>query len=431
MMDRQEIQKLLGGYATGTLTPQEQEALFAAALDDQELFDALAREQALRDVLSDPSARAQLLASIDDRRAPWYHRWWRPAMIAGLAAACLIGFGVYVNRPAPPRMAQPPVPLVAEVRPPELPPIPKDAVPQSAAPAPEPKAKSENAPSRRQAVAPAAAPVPPPAPAAPVPGAAVEPAKDLERALLDKKSADQAQVSAQSGAVALNEAELKQAAGRGGEGARDAVSSTKPISLQNAQALFYASPGSANQAAAPAAQSFAPQQEQQQQQPEKAKKEIQQQKVAQSLNALSGMMAGKVASAPLGVKWTVLRQRDNGSFEEASADQLQAGDSVKLHLLPNANGYVTVWSDATVLVPATQVRQYMPFDTPVIAPGRAARMLVTVQLTRSAPSPQNLIQNAAEQQSATDSREHATYVLNTTGASAAAPVNVPIVLTFK
>ena len=39
-MNREDIQKLLGGYATGTLTPEEQQALFSAALEDQELFDA-------------------------------------------------------------------------------------------------------------------------------------------------------------------------------------------------------------------------------------------------------------------------------------------------------------------------------------------------------------------------------------------------------
>ena len=52
-MNRDDIQKLLGGYATRTLTPDEQQALFEAALDDQQLFDALAREQALRDLLRD------------------------------------------------------------------------------------------------------------------------------------------------------------------------------------------------------------------------------------------------------------------------------------------------------------------------------------------------------------------------------------------
>ncbi len=64
-MSPQEIKKLLGGYATGTLTVEEQQALFAAALEDQELFDAMAREQSLRDLLRDPAARAELLSALD------------------------------------------------------------------------------------------------------------------------------------------------------------------------------------------------------------------------------------------------------------------------------------------------------------------------------------------------------------------------------
>ena len=64
-MSPEDIKKLLGGYATGTLTAEEQQALFAAALEDQELFDALAREQSLRDLLRDPAARAELLSALD------------------------------------------------------------------------------------------------------------------------------------------------------------------------------------------------------------------------------------------------------------------------------------------------------------------------------------------------------------------------------
>jgi hypothetical protein len=33
-----EIKQLLGGYATGTLTPEERKTLFDAALQDQDLF---------------------------------------------------------------------------------------------------------------------------------------------------------------------------------------------------------------------------------------------------------------------------------------------------------------------------------------------------------------------------------------------------------
>ena len=60
-----EIRHLLGGYATGTLTDDERARLFAAALDDQALFDALAEEQPLKDLLDDPESRGYLLAELD------------------------------------------------------------------------------------------------------------------------------------------------------------------------------------------------------------------------------------------------------------------------------------------------------------------------------------------------------------------------------
>ncbi len=62
-----EIRHLLGGYATGTLTDDERARLFAAALDDQALFDALAEEQPLKDLLDDPESRGYLLAELDQQ----------------------------------------------------------------------------------------------------------------------------------------------------------------------------------------------------------------------------------------------------------------------------------------------------------------------------------------------------------------------------
>jgi hypothetical protein len=53
-MTPQEIEKLLGGYATNTLSSEERTALFDAALGNQTLFDALADEQALKELLDDP-----------------------------------------------------------------------------------------------------------------------------------------------------------------------------------------------------------------------------------------------------------------------------------------------------------------------------------------------------------------------------------------
>jgi hypothetical protein len=121
-MSRDEIQKLLGGYATGTLTAEEQQALFAAALDDQELFDTLAREQSLRDLLRDPAMKAQALAALDDRAKPKWILWWRPAA-AGLAMAAVTVFAVIaIRRPRP--AAEPS--LSAVVKPAAPPPAPAE-----------------------------------------------------------------------------------------------------------------------------------------------------------------------------------------------------------------------------------------------------------------------------------------------------------------
>jgi len=96
-MKREDLVKLLGGYATNTLTDEERSLLFEAALNDQQLFNALADEQALRELLDDPSARAELLRSFPDETASLLERfkaWFaRPAgwmYAGGLVAASVI-----------------------------------------------------------------------------------------------------------------------------------------------------------------------------------------------------------------------------------------------------------------------------------------------------------------------------------------------------
>jgi len=126
-MKREDIRKLLGGYATGTLTAEERQALFEAALEDQELFDALAKEEPLRELLEDPAARARLLAALDDsplpsllgqalspaNRLPWFRRlvgqalppanrlprleqWLWDHAVGIAAVACFLTVGGYV-----------------------------------------------------------------------------------------------------------------------------------------------------------------------------------------------------------------------------------------------------------------------------------------------------------------------------------------------
>lgn len=101
-MTARDLEKLLGGYMTGTLTEAENSALMRAALDDQQLFNALADEEAMRDALADPVFRARLRARLAPEAAPpqrslrWM--WWlAPVMAAGLALVFVM------SRPGPER----------------------------------------------------------------------------------------------------------------------------------------------------------------------------------------------------------------------------------------------------------------------------------------------------------------------------------------
>ena len=173
-----DAEKLLGGYATGTLTEAERRDLFAAALEHQALFDALADEEALRELLADPAARAELLAALAGAPAPKVLPFWRrhPGAL-GLAASLLIAVtaGVaYLRTPAP--IQQPKAPAA---QPPAEAPHPAPAVAAEAAPPPmalprkerdkrdPPKAGAPMATPQPEPMALAEAPAPLPAPPPP------------------------------------------------------------------------------------------------------------------------------------------------------------------------------------------------------------------------------------------------------------------------
>lgn len=105
--------QLLGGYATGTLNEDERRELMRAALDDQELFDALVENDGLRALLDDPAARQEVLAVLE-RQTPWERvRAWfeREATLLDLAAvaatilAAFVGYAVLAPAGGPRRGA--------------------------------------------------------------------------------------------------------------------------------------------------------------------------------------------------------------------------------------------------------------------------------------------------------------------------------------
>jgi hypothetical protein len=105
MKRREEIEQLLGGYAAGTLTPSERKLLFDAAMEDQDLFNKLAEEESLKELLDDPDSRAYLRDAIgetlpppekDKKKQSAWSAWWWPAaglsaVAAGLALVTVVG----------------------------------------------------------------------------------------------------------------------------------------------------------------------------------------------------------------------------------------------------------------------------------------------------------------------------------------------------
>jgi hypothetical protein len=107
-MSEHDLQILLGGFAADTLTPEEKQSLYAASLQNQQLFNALADEQVLKELLADPAVRRRLLLALNQTNPSgaggslsWLDWFRRPSSLAfagGLAAAALavvLGIRIY------------------------------------------------------------------------------------------------------------------------------------------------------------------------------------------------------------------------------------------------------------------------------------------------------------------------------------------------
>jgi hypothetical protein len=143
-MAEHELEKLLGGFAADTLTPEERRQLFTAAMQDQQLFNALADEQALKELLTDPAVRRRLLQSLNNTTpasaggpASWLDWFRRPANLAlagGLATAVfavVLGSKIYQES-----LKEAVQSVATEATPPVAPSIPPPAGSQPSAPKP-------------------------------------------------------------------------------------------------------------------------------------------------------------------------------------------------------------------------------------------------------------------------------------------------------
>jgi len=151
-MAEHQLEKLLGGFAADTLTPEERRQLFTAAMQDQQLFNALADEQALKELLTNPAVRRRLLQSLSDTTAApaggsaswldWFRRPANLALAGGLATAVfavVLGTKIYQDS-----VQQATRSAATEALQPATPSVPTPAVIEPSAPRPaESKTKAQ------------------------------------------------------------------------------------------------------------------------------------------------------------------------------------------------------------------------------------------------------------------------------------------------
>lgn len=404
-----DLDKLLGAFATYTLTEEERKRLFTAALADQQLFNVLADEQALKELLADPEVRRRLLQSLRQSKpatsgvtASWFNWAARPATLAvagGLAAAVLavvLGIRIYqdslrttvrppVTEDAPSAPAQ--IPLAAQPKPaessdaPATPPQPRRPSQESANSSVEQtqaeRHKKEAVPPSREdraqvTPAPAQAPVMP----APAPGAI--------------------SAAPQAGARALFYA---------GEQRRPQAERAAKSDQANAKA---AAPG---------------------RDPLRSQQKAMRRKEHRTLESIT-------PSGPLGLRYSFVLHGTDGSPQEVeAATALNSLEPVSLTVETNQDAYLQIWkiepsSAPDLLFPEKQTdqisfkitaghRHLIPLSAETRAVSLAAR-LSRAPLGALSEQDASLLEQASPDQvqestasgGTSDSREHATYVVS-------------------
>ena len=424
-MRREDIRKLLGGYATGTLTAEERQALFEAALDDQELFDALAKEQPLRDLLDDPAARAHLLAALDDGPLPWprrLERWLGGHAVGVAAVACFLTVGGYVVWQSHDRRKPT---LIAEMERqsievhesplPEKPPAssqPRRAFhPGAVTKKPPPAAMAVPAPPPVAALprpAPASLPLPPPPPPKldQVAAAAGAPTAPDAMAVGGPAPLFMTRTAPGAPAPATSQGALRSAAaGRNEVGVVGGVPGgavggfvATPMAAGQAKGLsFPEGRNGARELYDPALATAAPKSESTPIQAGGgrggggAPRPRSQADAAPAAAVAQRLDDAARPAASLGVRYQVLRRVAGGAFEAlAAASDLAVGDAIKLRFIPNYTGYLSVVEAgaATGLLQG-RVERLAPAETPEIRVDQPGRRVIYARFAREDQPPVN------------------------------------------
>ncbi|MCS6292455.1 MAG: hypothetical protein H8J66_05220 [Nitrospira sp.] len=471
-MAEHEFEKLLGGFAADTLTPEERRQLFAAAMQDQQLFNALADEQALKELLTDPAVRRRLLQALHnttptpaDGSASWLNWFRRPANLAlagGLATAvfaAVLGTRIYQDslkqetHSVAMEETKPAVPTLPASQPaPSQPAEPKSKSKETGAPAPTVAKKDglTDKPATSERVAPSLLPQ----------------YKDVDSIRKDapertSQEKDPKQAEASSAARGKTSAGVTQPANQQSAAGSSAtapepkilqtpVKSSAPVANArpvSARALFYGEGTSVetgkmsrdNERAMNApAESETPSN------PFKRKLE--------GLSQLSKAAGPSTASTPLGLRYSFVVQNSDGQEQEIDAAAASRNSTpVQLTIETNQDGYIQVWRN----VESANTQLLLPQKTSghisqkiqtgqrqrLVLPAESGTVIVRLSripfgpisrqeaalLNRVAP---NQLRESVAASSPTDSQEQATYVVSQ-DPSPTAQITVDILLTRR
>ena len=399
-MKFEDPEKLLGGYATDTLNEAERKALFEAALANQDLFNSLADEEALRELLSDARCRRQLLSLLKPRKEPVWRRlaaWLgRPSSwaVAGSLATVLLITGLLVEMNRTTRPVS--VALRKVEAPAETAQKPAQAAPAKAAP------REEKQPAQKRLAVPGPAAAPPLA-TAPAP----EPAPARDVLLAEKVEAPAPPAAPLPSPTASQELAATSFRAQP-QAARLEMSRMPPAEQEarkDARTLYYASAGRRGAGVADRA--------------------------APPVAALRAKVAPR--AAPLGLRYSILKRDAGGEFSAIDPDTvLQPGDAIRLSVEANQSGYVSLLRPGAAGVAQIRVepgaRYLAPSEGAITLgqqPGQEKLLLVFSR------EPQEAREEAARTPVVEKvAAENAVYVVDVSG-QPASRLSVEITLTYR
>ena len=421
-MKREDIHHLLGGYAAGTLTPAEQQTLFAAALEDQHLFNALADEQSLKELLDDPEARGYLRAALEEA-APiasvaTKKAWWPAAAAISAVAACLaVVMMVTIHRtaitaPAPQTAATPSE--MATNKSAEAPGVALDAAvlkddkPKPARTFTPPVAQPVAKASVRKEMEPAAPP--PPIVTAAVVADKAKKSEEVDALANAVKTPSPAppppaQVAAAEDAKGIERKDTS-AAPAVGASARGAFATTMQTGLSASQLYLKEyrqnfAPGGSGGGPSPdsgIAEKRNPQQQQQQR--EQEQRRVPEDQAIQKRRAPAAMSGNVTAAPPMnrGIRYQILRKNSQSQYVQTRLDtRFEAGDEIVIQVEKNAPGLIGILSGNRALSMATQSEVQAATGPIRLTTGTLEVSIVfsdTSVLAQTSPSPRQITEQS-------------------------------------